>query len=124
MAEQRFVARQGQLDDLHAYLSRMLQSQGQVAFVVGEAGSGKTALITEFATKTESADADLVVTIGNCNAQIGIGDPYLPFREILAQLTGISAVKQVRGLSMSENTRRLKGLVRWSCDAFMDLGLI
>lgn len=88
MAGQRFVARQGQLGELHSFLNQALESRGQVAFVVGEAGSGKTALVTEFARRAEEAHDDLVVAIGNCNAQTGIGDPYLPFREILSQLTG------------------------------------
>ena len=53
MALQRFVARQGQLGELHSFLNQALASQGQVAFVVGEAGSGKTALVTEFARQAE-----------------------------------------------------------------------
>jgi predicted ATPase len=90
--------------------------------VVGEAGSGKTALVTEFATRAEEARDDLVVAIGNCNAQTGIGDPYLPFREILAQLTGDVEAKLAQGAITTENARRLQGLVRWSCDALMEFG--
>jgi adenylate cyclase len=122
VAEQQFVARRGQLDELHVHLERVLESQGQVAFVVGEAGSGKTALITEFVRQAEAAHDGLVVIAGNCNAQTGIGDPYLPFREVLAQLTGISTGKPGRGAFTTENARRLRGLVRWSCDALIDLG--
>jgi adenylate cyclase len=80
---QVFVARERELARLNGFLSRALAGQGTVCFVTGEAGSGKTALITEFARRAEEANADLVVAIGNCNAQTGIGDPYLPFREIL-----------------------------------------
>jgi tetratricopeptide (TPR) repeat protein len=122
MTRQRFVARQAQLDELHAFLDRALQGQGQVAFVVGEAGSGKTALGTEFAGRAEKAHGDLVVAIGNCNAQTGIGDPYLPFREILAQLTGDFESKLAQGAITAENAHRLRGFVRWSCNALMEFG--
>lgn len=96
MERSAFVARTRELEQLHSFLARTLAGQGQVAFVVGEAGSGKTALVTEFARQAQEAHGDpstgsgqaLVVTIGNCNAQTGIGDPYLLFREILAHLTG------------------------------------
>ena len=88
MAKHRFVARQAQLGQLHTFLDQALVKHGQVAFVVGEAGSGKTALVTEFARRAQDAHKDVVLAIGNCNAQTGIGDPYLPFREILAQLIG------------------------------------
>ncbi len=122
MAEQRFVARQAQLAELRTFLDQALANHGQVAFVVGEAGSGKTALITEFARRAQEAHKDLVFAIGNCNAQTGIGDPYLPFREILAQLTGDVEAKLAKGAITAENARRLRGLVRWSCDALLEFG--
>jgi predicted ATPase len=122
MTRHRFVARQAQLGELQAFLDGALQGQGQVAFVVGEAGSGKTALVTEFAGRAEKAHGDLVVAIGNCNAQTGIGDPYLPFREILAQLTGDFEAKLAQGAITAENARRLRGLVRWACNALMEFG--
>ncbi|HUW13471.1 MAG TPA: AAA family ATPase, partial [Anaerolineae bacterium] len=122
MVRQVFVARQAQLTQLRSYLSQALDSHGQVAFVVGEAGSGKTALVTEFASRAEQAQDDLVVVIGNCNAQTGIGDPYLPFREILAQLTGDFEAKLAQGAITAENARRLQGFVRWSCEALMEFG--
>jgi len=83
-----FVAREHELAQLNEFLDTTLASQGQVCFVVGEAGSGKTALVTEFARRAEKAHPDFIVALGNCSAQTGIGDPYLPFREILALLTG------------------------------------
>ena len=44
MAEQVFVARERELAQLQTFLDRTLAGQGQVAFVTGEAGCGKTAL--------------------------------------------------------------------------------
>jgi ABC-type oligopeptide transport system substrate-binding subunit/tetratricopeptide (TPR) repeat protein len=110
------------LAELRSLLNQAVRAQGQVGFVVGEAGSGKTALVAEFASRAQKARSDLVVTIGNCNAQTGIGDPYLPFREILAQLTGDFEAKLAQGAITAENARRLRGLVRWSCNALLEFG--
>ncbi len=122
MAIEGFVARQTQLAELNTFLDRVVAKQGQVAFVVGEAGSGKTALITEFSSRVEKKQEDLVIVVGNCNAHTGFGDPYLPFREILAQLTGDFKAKLDQGAITQENARRLQSLVRWSCDALMEFG--
>jgi adenylate cyclase len=51
-------------------------------------------------------DSKLVVLVGSCNAQTGIGDPYLPFREALSMLTTDASSRQV-GLA-SENSQRLR----------------
>jgi predicted ATPase len=68
-----------ELAELDGFLNLALAGQGRVAFVTGEAGSGKTALIQEFTHRAQDAHADLRVANGNCNAYTGIGDPYLPF---------------------------------------------
>jgi adenylate cyclase len=78
-----FVARERELAQLDEFLDLALASQGRVAFVTGEAGSGKTTMVQEFSRRSQDVHADLVVASGNCNAYTGIGDPYLPFREIL-----------------------------------------
>ena len=122
MANQKFVARHQQLAELHTFLTDALQSKGQVHLISGEAGSGKTALVTEFSRQAELAHRNLVVAIGNCNAQTGIGDPYLPFREILAQLTGDVDPKLAQGAITSENARRLRGMVGWTLDAIIEFG--
>ncbi|NIP78802.1 MAG: hypothetical protein GWM90_06220, partial [Gemmatimonadetes bacterium] len=60
-----------------------LAGQGQVVFVTGGPGRGKTALMREFARRAMEVHPDLLVAGGNCNAYSGVGDPYLPFREVL-----------------------------------------
>ncbi|NIP18270.1 MAG: AAA family ATPase, partial [Xanthomonadales bacterium] len=80
---------------------------GRVVFVTGEAGSGKTALVQEFTRRAQEAHADLVVASGNCNAYTGIGDPYLPFREILELLTGDVEARWAAGAMTREHARRL-----------------
>jgi predicted ATPase len=117
-----FVAREHELAQLNEFLDRALAAQGQVCFVTGEAGSGKTALVTEFARRAEKVRPNLIVALGNCSAQTGIGDPYLPFREILALLTGDVETKLAERTISPENANRLRGLLRWSGNALLEFG--
>ncbi|MFQ5859924.1 MAG: AAA family ATPase, partial [Anaerolineae bacterium] len=88
----------------------------------GEAGAGKTALVTEFARRAQDSYADLLVAIGNCNAQTGIGDPYLPFREVLGLLTGDVEAKLTQGAITQANAGRLRNFLHVSGEALVDLG--
>jgi DNA-binding SARP family transcriptional activator len=83
-----FVARDAELRRLNEFLQATLSGQGRVAFVTGDAGQGKTAILQEFARRAQVAHPDLIVAGGSGNAHIGSGDPYQPFREVLGLLTG------------------------------------
>jgi DNA-binding SARP family transcriptional activator/predicted ATPase len=85
---QLLFARESELAQLDKLLESALSGSGQVVFVSGEAGSGKTALISEFANRASETHGNLISVRGNCNSHTGVGDPYLPFREILGLLTG------------------------------------
>jgi DNA-binding SARP family transcriptional activator/tetratricopeptide (TPR) repeat protein len=117
-----FVAREGQLAQLDASLQRALVGVGGVVFVAGEAGSGKTALLGEFARRTMKAHADLVVAGGNCNATAGIGDPYLPFREILQLLSGDIEAKRAGATLTPDHARRLWAVLPDTVSALMEAG--
>jgi adenylate cyclase len=117
-----FVARERELQALHGYLDRTLAGQGQVCFVVGEAGSGKTTLLNEFVRRALEANPDLVAAVGQSDAQTGMGDSYLPFREILAQLTGDVEPKVAQGAISEENAGRLRKLLRFSGQALAEVG--
>ena len=82
-----FVGRDPQLRRLDRFLEAALAGQGQVAFVSGEAGWGKTRLLAEFSHRAQEEHGDLIVASGVCTAVTETGDPYLPFREILRMLT-------------------------------------
>ena len=113
MQGQVFVGRERELEELKGYLDKALSGQGQVCFIGGQAGSGKTALVGHFVQQALAANPDLVVAMGSCNAQTGIGDPYLPFREALAMLTGDPTVQHAARSIAPENVNRLRaGLVR------------
>ncbi len=83
-----FVARKKELESLKKPLKTILNYQGQVVFIVGEAGYGKTTLFNEFTRRVMEDHPDLIIARGSCNAFSGIGDPYLPFRDVLGMLRG------------------------------------
>jgi predicted ATPase len=105
-----FVARDEELNKLGGFLDQALSGKGKIVFVKGEAGSGKTALVQEFAWKAQEDHSELIVAGGNCNAHTGIGDPYLPFREVLALLTGDVEGRWKAGSISTDHARRL-----WNC---------
>jgi len=111
MKEQVFVGRERELKELRGCLDQALAGQGRVCFVAGQAGSGKTALVRHFVQQALAADSNLVVSMGSCNAQTGIGDPYLPFREALAMLTGDAAAQQSASKVAPENASRLRAVL-------------
>jgi DNA-binding SARP family transcriptional activator/predicted ATPase len=124
-----FVARKGELAQLARFLALALAGQGRVAFVTGEAGSGKTALVQEFARRAQEAHADpssagkaLIAASGNCNAYTGIGDPYLPWREILGLLTGDVQSRWAAGAMTKEHARRLWDTLPLTAQALVEAG--
>ena len=82
------VAREHELASLEDFLQQALSGHGSVVFVTGVAGQGKTALLNAFARCSIMTHDGLLVAVGNCSLFSGVGDPYLPFRGILAMLTG------------------------------------
>lgn len=102
-----FVAREQELAELAAALATARSGAGQILFVIGEAGRGKTMLVQEFARQAQAADAELLVVSGYSNAHTGSGDPYLPFCEALTMLCGDVEAKWAGGLITAEHARRV-----------------
>lgn len=102
-----FVGREVELARLDQWLGLAMTGQGRVVFVSGEAGSGKTALLAEFARRAMAAHADLLFAAGRGAAQAGTGDPYLPFREVLGQLTGDVEAGRAWGINSASQAQRL-----------------
>jgi len=101
------VAREREILQLHNALDKTIAGQGSVIFISGDAGRGKTVLMEAFARQAMEKHANLLVASGNCNAFSGIGDPYLPFRDIMAMLTGDVELKWDTGAISREHARRL-----------------
>src|SRR6266545_3796442 len=117
-----FVAREQELGRLDGLLDLALAAQSQVAFVVGEAGQGKTALLQAFARRAQQAHPELIVAGGNCNAYTGAGDPYLPFREILELLTGDVEARALAGRLRRDHAERLWNSLPAAAQALLDVG--
>ena len=102
-----FVARENELTQLNQLLNQAYTHQNQIAFITGEAGSGKTALMHAFARQAMAAQPDLLVASGKCSAYTGSGDPYLPFLEITQMLTGDIESHWEAGDISTDHARRL-----------------
>lgn len=86
-----FFGRQQELAKLEEILDLGCQQSGQIFFVAGEAGQGKTRLLSEFAYQALLKNSDLIILFGQNDTFAAVGDAYLTFREILNQLIGLSA---------------------------------
>jgi len=117
-----FVARERELARLNAHLEEALASHGQVVFVTGGPGRGKTALLAEFGRRAMEAHPDLLVASGNCNAYSGVGDPYLPFREVMAMLTGDVEARWLAGAVSTVQARRLWNALPWTIQSLLHHG--
>jgi peptide/nickel transport system substrate-binding protein len=82
----RLVGRDEELARLNAHRHASLGGDGRVVFVTGEAGQGKSALVTSFADTAQLESPDLVVARGAGTAVGGYGDPYLAFRDVFRTL--------------------------------------
>lgn len=118
----QFVGRTHELDQLERALGQALAGHGRLAFVAGEAGIGKTAGVREFARRAQERHPTLLVAIGDCNAQSGVGEAFLPFREILGLLTGDLEEKLAQGVITGENARRLQQVLVKSGMILLDVG--
>jgi predicted ATPase/DNA-binding SARP family transcriptional activator len=87
-----FVAREFAMATLRHAFDAAHSGHGQVIFVAGEAGSGKTTLIEEFTRRIRRQHPDLIVATGACTTFAGAGEPLQPFVEILHRLTGVSTL--------------------------------
>lgn len=122
MRDHLFVGRESELQRLQRLLDEANAARAQIVFVAGEAGAGKSALVQEFVRRAQETDANVVAAIGECNAQTGAGDPYLPFRQVLTVLTGADDEKQSGNKVNPTNATRLKDFVRVSGETLLDIG--
>jgi len=75
----RLVGRRHELENARSLWSRVLSYQGQMIFISGEPGIGKTRLVREFTTQVQISGG--TVLTGACYAEGGV--PYTPFAQIL-----------------------------------------
>jgi tetratricopeptide (TPR) repeat protein len=121
MEESVFVGLEHEIEALRGQLEKSLAGQGQVCFITGQAGSGKTALVHQSIRQALATDPDLVMAMGSGNAQVGVGDPYLPFREALAMLTGDATAQKASGKVAPENANRLRAIMVRSVQVLVEV---
>jgi DNA-binding SARP family transcriptional activator/predicted ATPase len=116
------VARELELRRLEVFLDQALAGTGRIAFVIGDAGSGKTVLVDEFVRRSMAAHADLLAAGGRCNAITGYGDPYLPFLDILHLLIGDLEGGTAAGMLSQEGIGRTYAALPETACALLDYG--
>jgi adenylate cyclase len=117
-----FVARERELSRMTAHLDETLAGHGHVVFVTGGPGRGKTALLTEFGRRAIEANPELLVATGSCNAYSGVGDPYLPFRDVMAMLTGDVEARWLAGAVSTAQARRLWNALPFAVQSLLHHG--
>ena len=117
-----FVGRNSEHARLTETLSRARAGSGQLVFITGEPGSGKTMLLREFVRRASDEHEDLVAAVGHCNAQTGTGDPYLPFREVVHAFTGDVQARREAGAMSRAHALRLWHLLPESLGALLEAG--
>ncbi|MGD2178298.1 MAG: BTAD domain-containing putative transcriptional regulator, partial [Anaerolineae bacterium] len=117
-----FVTGERELDRLDSFLEQALNGHGRVALVTGGPGKGKTALLDAFARRAMDKHPNLLVARGNCSAYAGVGDPYLPFRDLLAMLTGDVEARWAAGAITADHARRLWEALPTALEALLTRG--
>jgi predicted ATPase/DNA-binding winged helix-turn-helix (wHTH) protein len=85
-AKSLLVGREEAFTELHDCLARASQGQRQIAFVTGEPGIGKTALLDEFQHRAVAEVPGLRIARGQCIEGYGGQEAYYPLLEALGQL--------------------------------------
>ena len=117
-----FVGRAREIEWLHKQLEGVLEGRGSVAFIAGGPGLGKTSLVTEFAHRARKDQPDLIVASGSANAFSGLGDPYLPFRDVVGMLTGDVEPQWIAGQISTYQAQDLWSMVPAAVDAIVEHG--
>jgi DNA-binding SARP family transcriptional activator len=117
-----FVGRTRELSQMNNYLDEAMTANGRVIFVTGGAGRGKTSLLEEFARRAQEIHPDLIVAGGNGNTLAGAGDPFLPFRDVMGQLSGDVAARKTTGKMSVEQARRLQALLLYTTQVILEHG--
>src|SRR5262249_27871132 len=82
---QGVVGRETALARMQSWLEKVRSGERQVAFVTGEAGIGKTALVDTF-ERSIAWDRNIRIGHGQCLEQYGTGEAYLPVLDAVGRL--------------------------------------
>jgi len=76
------IGREAASERLRQYWERTLAGDGQLVWIVGDAGVGKTTLIEAFLRELPAGTA----VVGRCVEHFGASEPYLPLLEAIKEL--------------------------------------
>ena len=105
--ERPVVGRDAELALLERHLSAALRGGGRAVFITGEAGQGKTALLTALAQRAEKASPDLIVARGAGSAVSGFGDSGSVIRDLFRMLLADPLAPQQAELLTAGQAERL-----------------
>ncbi|MEA3335159.1 MAG: BTAD domain-containing putative transcriptional regulator [Chloroflexota bacterium] len=105
-----FVEFEQELAWLHNHLDQALMGESRLVFITGGTGRGKTTLLSEFTRQAMDKRPDLISTLGTCTYS-DPGDPYLPFRDVLAALCGELRAQWSVGAMSTDHARRVWSLL-------------
>ena len=81
-----FVGRRSETKRLAQHFERMLAWRGQIVFLSGEAGIGKSALADDFIRSVRRQHPEVLIATGRAVEQYGTCESYLPFLDALSAL--------------------------------------
>lgn len=116
------VAREGELAALREQLASSVEGNGRVVFISGQAGSGKSSLLKRFGELAQKWQVGLLITTGRAEAHSGSAEPFLPFRDALAHLTGDVEASWRSGDLSAEAARKLWESIPFTLQALLDHG--
>lgn len=122
VVEKRFFARKDGLDRLDHALDLALTGKGQVRFISGNPGQGKTALALEFIRRAMSRHKRLAVVQGICHSIFGLGDAFKPFRDVMGMLAGDVEDAWLAGAVTTDQARRCWLLTPLTAQALVEKG--
>jgi DNA-binding winged helix-turn-helix (wHTH) protein/predicted ATPase len=85
-AESELLERDAEISSLRDCLQHAIRGQRQFVCVTGEAGIGKTALLSAFLSELASRGGSLLIGKGQCVERSGEGEAYMPILEALGRL--------------------------------------
>lgn len=116
------MAREAECARLNHFLDLAIQGHGQVCFLAGQAGAGKSALAAEFERRAQASHPDLLLAHAMCDPQVGSATPYAPFRDALAGLASAAQDKPAASPIKHENAARTLKTVKVITDALIKFG--
>ncbi len=116
-----FIGRERELDRLTGMLERTCNGAGSIAFVTGEVGTGKTALLAEFVRRAQGKWPELVIAQANSPMPGPVVDPYAPFRQVLARITGDIEAPLAAGVLDHGQAERLWRLIPRAVNLLTDV---